>query len=79
MIHDENSFTTTHFGPTEVPENSVFTMGDNRDHSSDSRFWGFAPTKYVKGKAVVIWWSIWLGFKEDKYFFRPSRIGKLLD
>jgi signal peptidase I len=45
------------FGPMTVPEGSIFCLGDNRDNSLDSRFWGPVPLSYVKGRAVVIYWS----------------------
>lgn len=47
----------THFGPYKVPEGHVFCMGDNRDDSRDSRFWGSVPMEFIKGKAEFIWWS----------------------
>jgi signal peptidase I len=45
------------FGPTEIPENRYFCMGDNRDNSNDSRFWGLLPRHLVKGRALFIYWS----------------------
>ncbi len=45
------------YGPVTVPEGHYFMMGDNRDDSQDSRFWGFLPAHYVKGRALFIYWS----------------------
>ncbi len=45
------------YGPVQVPATQYFVMGDNRDNSQDSRYWGFLPRHYVKGKALMIYWS----------------------
>ena len=57
-----------------VPPHSYFMMGDNRDDSADSRFWGFVDDSYLRGKAFLIWMS-WNG-KTDTVRF--SRIGRIL-
>ena len=45
------------FGPVSIPSRHYFMMGDNRDNSQDSRFWGLLPHEHLKGKAMVIYWS----------------------
>ena len=61
-------------GPIHVPANRLFVMGDNRDHSHDSRFWGFVDVHDVKGKAFLIYWS-WDG--ADRWV-RWERLGSLI-
>jgi signal peptidase I len=58
------------FGPVTVPPDSYFVMGDNRDRSYDSRFWGFVKRDKIKGLAFIKYWS-W-----DREKFRP-RIGSI--
>jgi signal peptidase I len=45
------------FGPVTVPAGQYFSMGDNRDHSHDSRYWGFVPRPLLKGRAFMVYWS----------------------
>jgi signal peptidase I len=66
------------FEPFTVPRNSFFVMGDNRDQSYDSRFWGVVDMSEIKGKAFIMYWS----WNSDGGFFskvRWSRIGKLIN
>lgn len=61
-------------GPVTVPPHSLFVMGDNRDQSYDSRFWGFVDFSMVKGKAFMVYWS----WNSEKFGIRWDRIGKLI-
>ena len=47
----------TQYGPVTVPAGHYFMMGDNRDNSQDSRYWGFLPQEYVKGRALFVYFS----------------------
>ena len=70
----ENIQPRDNFGPVTVPDDSLFVLGDNRDQSLDSRFWGFLKTASVSGKASGIYGS----WDKENLKVRWGRIGKMI-
>jgi signal peptidase I len=77
---DRGGFTGETYGPVRVPADAYFVMGDNRNNSQDSRFWGFVRADKIKGRAFLIYWS-WDSERDDKPLWgrvRWSRLGQLI-
>ena len=66
------------YGPVKVPEGFLFVMGDNRDNSQDSRFWGFVNINEVKGKAFIVYFSWDSNAQKLLNMIRWTRFGKLI-
>ncbi len=65
------------WGPIVVPPDSLWMMGDNRDSSRDSRFWGFAPRRNVRGTPIIIYYSWNAGSYRPFPFFTATRWGRI--
>jgi signal peptidase I len=79
LFTDGNNDYTAQFDEITVPPNHLFVMGDNRDFSNDSRFWGYVPFENIAGRAEVIWLSLWVNFENpSSSTFKPGRIGTVL-
>jgi len=69
------------FGPVTVPADKYFVMGDTRDNSQDSRYWGFLPRDYVKGRALLIYWSYESGredYLDEGLWASAKRLGSVV-
>ena len=62
------------YGPVKIPADKYFVMGDNRDNSQDSRYWGFLPRDYVKGRALMIYWS----YESETADYQQTGIGSTI-
>lgn len=72
-----NNANSRHVGQEKItiPEGHYFMMGDNRDHSSDSRFWGLVPQSHIRGKALFVWFNMVYPWSSEPFHLRPWRIG----
>jgi signal peptidase I len=66
--------TRDNFGPIVVPEGNYFCLGDNRDFSSDSRYWGFVDRNLIKGRPMILYFS----WDQKHWFPRFNRIGHII-
>lgn len=82
QVHKDNGYNADYPKRT-IGEGEYFVMGDNRDFSSDSRAWGIVPFENIKGRAILVWFSLSIPLPwssdEESFKFRPWRIGTLID
>lgn len=76
---DQDNYYKTDYEKRVIPAGKYFVMGDNRDFSYDSRFWGYVDHKEIKGRAVLVWFSMIFPFGDDSFKFRPWRIGHMIE
>ncbi len=76
---DVDNIYTSHLDKTIIPKGKFFVMGDNRDYSSDSRFWGFVPHEYIRGEAILVWFSVSMPNQNTQPNIRTERILKSID
>ncbi len=74
QIYPPGAGNRDNYGPIVIPPGHYFMMGDNRDNSDDSRFWGFLSRDLIKGKAEFIYWS----WNKEKTRPRLNRIGRII-
>ena len=69
--------TRDNWGPIQVPEDSYFVLGDNRDNSEDSRYWGFVDKKSVRGRPWFVYYSFDSSSDEEAAWMRDVRWGRI--
>lgn len=79
--YENHNIRNENYGPTKIEPGHYFMMGDNRDNSSDSRYWGFVPRENIVGEAMIVYWSWnkYLPLYKLPQKIRWSRIGSILN